>query len=133
MFTAGSMVKGGFYFNRAKWDLVVVGGRQGPLPGGEGQRYLRVPTWAMVLLAPVLGGLFVVFMPFIGFALLGHHLARRLVRALRRTGKAADVSQASRSAQQSVDRHHGHGQADTNRDGADEVAEGDEARGRRIH
>ncbi len=98
MFTAGTMVKGGFYFNRDKWDLVAVSGKEGLLPGTEGQRFLRVPAWAVVLLAPVLGGLFVVFMPFIGFALVGQHLVRRLGRAFRRSGHAVDASQASRSA-----------------------------------
>jgi hypothetical protein len=63
MFTAGATVKGGFYFNRDKLDLVAVSGNQGTLPGQEGHRYIRVPAVAMLLLAPLLGGLFVVFMP----------------------------------------------------------------------
>ncbi|MGD0835142.1 MAG: hypothetical protein ABSB49_00690 [Polyangia bacterium] len=76
MTTAGTLVKGGFYFNRDAWDLVAVNGKEGVLPGTEGQRCLRVPVWAMLGLAPVLGGLFVVFLPLIGFALVFMHLGR---------------------------------------------------------
>jgi hypothetical protein len=84
MLTAGTMVKGGFYFNRDKLDLITVSGKEGKLPGADGQRYLRVPVLAVVLLAPVLGGLFVMFMPFIGFALVFQHLGRLMVSAAKR-------------------------------------------------
>ena len=84
MLTAGTMVKGGFYFNRDKLDLITVGGKEGQLPGADGQRYLRVPVLAVILLAPVLGGLFVMFMPFIGFALVFQHLGRLMVSGVKR-------------------------------------------------
>ena len=89
MTTAGTLVKGGFYLNRDAWDLVAVSGKEGILPGSEGQRFTRVPAWAVLALAPVLGGLFVVFLPLIGFALVFMYLARatlalgrRIVRSL---------------------------------------------------
>jgi len=88
MFTAGSIVKGGFYFNRDKLDLVAVSGKEGTLPGAEGHRFLRIPALAVVMLAPVLGGLFVVFMPFIGFALVLQHLARLSATGVKRAGRA---------------------------------------------
>ena len=84
MMTAGTMVKGGFYFNRDKLDLITVSGKEGLLPGADGQRYLRVPVLAVLLLAPVLGGLFVMFMPFIGFALVFQHLGRLMVSGVKR-------------------------------------------------
>ena len=84
MVTAGTMVKGGFYFNRDKLDLITVSGKEGKLPGADGQRYMRVPVLAVVLLAPVLGGLFVMFMPFIGFALVFQHLGRLMVSGVKR-------------------------------------------------
>jgi hypothetical protein len=87
MFTAGSVVKGGFYFNRDKLDLIAVSGKEGALPAGEGQRYFRIPALAVVMLAPVLGGLFVVFMPFIGFALVLQHLGRMSVSGVKRAGR----------------------------------------------
>ena len=87
MLTAGSMVKGGFYLNRDKLDLITVNGKEGILPGADGQRYRRIPVWAVILLAPVLGGLFVVFMPFIGFALVAQHLYRLSLSGIRRAGR----------------------------------------------
>lgn len=84
MLNAGTMVKGGFYFNRDKLDLIAVGGKEGMLPGADGQRYLRIPVLAVILLAPVLGGLFVMFMPFIGFALVFQHLGRLMVSGAKR-------------------------------------------------
>ena len=87
MLTAGTRVEGGFYFNRDKLDLITVSGKEGLLPGADGQRYLRVPVWAAILLAPVMGGLFVVFMPFIGFALVLQHLARLSLSGMRRAGR----------------------------------------------
>jgi hypothetical protein len=88
MMTAGTLVKGGFYFNRDKLDLITVSGKEGLLPGANGQRFLRVPVLAVLLLAPVLGGLFVMFMPFIGFALVFQHLGRLMLAGAKRTGRA---------------------------------------------
>ena len=87
MMTAGTMVKGGFYFNSDKLDLIAVSGKEGMLPGADGQRYWRVPVLAVILLAPVLGGLFVMFMPFIGFALVFQHLGRLMVSGAKRAGR----------------------------------------------
>ena len=87
MMTAGTMVKGGFYFNRDKLDLIAVSGKEGMLPGADGQRYLRVPVLAVILLAPVLGGLFVMFMPFIGFVLVFQHLGRLMLSGAKRAGR----------------------------------------------
>jgi hypothetical protein len=88
MATAGTMVKGGFYFSLDQWDILTVSGKEGMLPGLAGQRYLRLPVLAVLLLAPVLGGLFVVFLPFIGFALVLQHLARLSLAGIRRVGRA---------------------------------------------
>ncbi len=85
MTTAGTLVKGGFYLNRDAWDLVAISGKEGILPGSEGQRFLKVPAWAVLALAPVLGGLFVVFLPLIGFALVFMYLARATLTLGRRT------------------------------------------------
>jgi hypothetical protein len=98
MLTAGSMVKGGFYFNRDRWDLVAVGGKEGVLPGGEGQRFHRVPAWAALLLAPLAGGLFVVWVPLLGLALLGQYLGRSLLRGGQRARQALRSARVRRGA-----------------------------------
>ncbi|HSL21322.1 MAG TPA: hypothetical protein VK886_07300 [Vicinamibacterales bacterium] len=75
----GDTVKGGFYWNQAQWHLENVEGKAGVLPGGDENRYARVPTLLLFVLAPLMGALFVVFLPFIGFALLiGMLIARGL-------------------------------------------------------
>jgi len=91
MVMAGSTVKGGYYFNRDRLDLVAVAGKEGILPGEPGERCQRVPTWLVVLLAPLLGVLFIVLMPLVGLVTAGRRLVGSLVtrvRARRRPGAA---------------------------------------------
>jgi hypothetical protein len=85
MFMAGSIVRAGFYLNRDHLDLIAVGGEGGTLPGDAGQRYCRVPALAALLLAPLLGGLFVVLMPCL-----------RLILMFRRAGRVAWPPRAGR-------------------------------------
>ena len=66
----GTNVKGGYYWNTAGRKVVTIDGKEGTLPGGPMQKYVRVPTLLFIALAPVLGALFVVFLPFIGFGML---------------------------------------------------------------
>jgi hypothetical protein len=87
MITAGTTVNGGYYLNRDAWDLVAINGKEGVLPGADGQRYLKLPVWAVLVLAPLLGSMFVMFLPMIGFVLVFMHLGRlswSLVARLRR-------------------------------------------------
>ena len=88
MTTAGTTVKGGFYLNRDAWDLVAINGNEGVLPGADGQRYLKVPVLAMLALAPLLGGLFVAFLPMIGFALVFMHLGRLSLAGAKRATRS---------------------------------------------
>lgn len=83
-FKGGDVVKGGFYWNQAKWHLENVEGKFGTLPGEEADRYARVPTLVLFLLAPLMGALFVVFLPFIGFALLAWMLVARALGLFRK-------------------------------------------------
>jgi len=85
----GSRVTGGFYWNLAKWDIVTVPKEGGALPQGSEHRYLRVPIALLLVLAPVMGGLYVTFLPFIGFALVFGYAGRKTVEALR--GAFAEV------------------------------------------
>ena len=76
MFLAGAKVKAGYYLNRDELDLIAVGGKEGSLPGPDGQRFYRIPLLTVVLLAPLLGSLFVFLMPLVAFALLFKHRGR---------------------------------------------------------
>lgn len=85
----GDAVKGGFYWNRSSWKVEVVKGAAGVLPGDHEARYLRVPVLLMIPLALVLSVLFVLFLPLIGFAVLGEtlfvHARKSVARSLGRT------------------------------------------------
>jgi hypothetical protein len=66
----GETVKGGFYWNMANWDATFVEGEQGVLPGTAADAFRRIPVVAALLAAPIMGALFVMFLPFIGIVLL---------------------------------------------------------------
>ena len=66
----GETVKGGFYWNLAKWDATFVEGGSGVLPGGREDEYRRIPVALALLAAPLMGALFVIFLPFVGIALM---------------------------------------------------------------
>jgi hypothetical protein len=91
----GDKVKAGFYWNPTEWEMVTISGESGgSLPGSPDTRYYRVPVLAMLLAAPVMGALFVIFLPFIGIALFLRHLATQAAAATRRAahGFMATVS-----------------------------------------
>ncbi|HEU4382645.1 MAG TPA: hypothetical protein VFR85_03990 [Anaeromyxobacteraceae bacterium] len=86
----GSPAESGYYWNPRRWSITPVERPGGFLPGGPEDRYLQIPTLAVLMLLPILGGLFVVFLPVIGFVLVAYALARK-VAALARGG-AADLA-----------------------------------------
>ncbi|HEY7410557.1 MAG TPA: hypothetical protein VII13_07455 [Vicinamibacteria bacterium] len=73
----------GFYWNTARWEVVTMDGESERLPGGEEATYVRIPTVAMLLVGPVMGGLFAVFLPLVGFLMVLRELGRKGVRAAR--------------------------------------------------
>jgi hypothetical protein len=74
---AGEAAKLGFYFNLRTWEMDLHRKDGGALPGGEQDRYMRVPAVALLFLGPVMGFFFVIFLPFIGFALVVRELSHR--------------------------------------------------------
>ncbi len=79
----GDKVPGGFYWKQNNWEIEVVKGDEGTLPGKADTTYVRIPTLAMLLGAPVMGGLFVIFLPFLGFAILANHLGKKAVSGVK--------------------------------------------------
>jgi hypothetical protein len=89
-FKGGSKVPGGFYFSIRRWDVVSVCGAQGVLEGDESDRYLRLPLLVMVPVALVLSFVFLIFLPFIGFALVAWTVGRGVgVAVTRLAGQGA--------------------------------------------
>ena len=71
-YTGGRHVPGGYYWNRRHWSIAAVTDEGGLLPGTSADRYVRISWVTALLLAPILGGLFVVALPFIGFGMFFH-------------------------------------------------------------
>jgi hypothetical protein len=75
---AGDAVRAGFYFNFRTWEIHLHKTHGAKLPGGADERYARVPAVALLVLGPVMGFFFVIFLPLIGFALVAREIGRRL-------------------------------------------------------
>ena len=71
-------VEPGLYFNLSQLSFKSIE-EKGPLPGGEEDVYRRTPVAALLIAGPILGLAFVVFLPFVGFALLGWLVAGKAV------------------------------------------------------
>lgn len=67
----GNETKGGFYWKKGDWEIVTVEGKSGMLPGTEQVEYLRIPTLLFIPVVLTMSVVYVVFLPFIGFAMLG--------------------------------------------------------------
>ena len=74
----GSETKGGFYWQKGEWEIVTVEGKTGMLPGTEKVEYVRIPGILFVPIAMVISIVYVIFFPFIGFAMLAKVIARKL-------------------------------------------------------
>jgi hypothetical protein len=81
----GTAVRSGYYWNLGKWEIVPVEKHGEKLPGGRGEKFLRIPVILVLMLLPMLGGLFVVFLPVIGFALTIQAAARPIIGLFKHT------------------------------------------------
>jgi hypothetical protein len=75
----GTAVKGGYYLSKSNWEIFPVAHDGEKLPGAASEHYVHVPTAAALALLPVLGGLMVVFLPFIGIYLTAKAVVRPVV------------------------------------------------------
>jgi hypothetical protein len=77
-YAGGTQVKSGYYVDTSSFGFAHVTRDGGRLPSGEGRSYTRVPVVLVLAAAPVLGGLFVVALPFIGFGVTAYAVGKRL-------------------------------------------------------
>jgi len=82
-YKGGENTKGGFYLKKGEWEIVAVEGKNGMLPGGVECEYIKLPALLFVPLAMVMGALYVIFLPFIGFAMLFAMIARKAAQGVR--------------------------------------------------
>jgi hypothetical protein len=83
----GSAVQGGYYLSKSNWEIFPVEHDGQRLPGKSAEHYVKLPTAAVFLLMPVLGGLMVVFLPFIGLYLTAKAALSPLVGMFRRSAQ----------------------------------------------
>lgn len=83
-------VEPGLYFNPRRVSFKSVDG-EARLPGAREDLYLRVPAIALLVAGPALGLTYVIFLPFIGFAMLTWAASGKLAEVAGR-GVEASVS-----------------------------------------
>jgi hypothetical protein len=79
-YRGSSKVKAGFYWSPQRWEIYPMPGHGGILPGAGDTHYYRVPMLLMLFGAPLLGLAYVIFLPFIGFAMVFSFLGQKLYR-----------------------------------------------------
>jgi hypothetical protein len=88
-YESGAAVHGGFYLNPSRWAFEAVAHDGARLPDAPG-RWLRVPAVVALLLTPILGAAFLMFLPLVGLVLAARALAVVGVRML--GGAATDLA-----------------------------------------
>jgi hypothetical protein len=81
-YEGGAAVKSGYYLDAAGWAVHPVAQDGERLPAGKGP-WRRVPTVVAIGLTPVLGLVFLMFLPLIGFALAAQAAAQKVLRIFR--------------------------------------------------
>jgi hypothetical protein len=77
-YTSGMQVGGGYYWNAGNWEVEVIPSEGGKLKGASDAKYVKVPFPALFVIVPLLGALFLMFLPFIGFGLFAYAVAKKL-------------------------------------------------------
>ncbi len=77
-YKGGDEVKRGFYVSAKRWTIEMVKEHGDVLPGEESEKYFRLPTIVMLVAAPLAGAAFVMFLPLIGFLMLGAFAWRKV-------------------------------------------------------
>jgi hypothetical protein len=98
-YTGGEKVGGGYYWNVRSWEVEVVPSEGGRLKAAEGTR-VKVPFPALFVIVPLLGALFLMFLPLIGFALFAYAIVRKVTGGVKQgaTELAATVQPGSFAA-----------------------------------
>jgi hypothetical protein len=77
-YTGGTQVSGGYYWNPRKWEVEVVPSEGARLKGAQGTSYVKLPFPLLFVVVPLLGALFLIFLPLIGFGLFGYAIVKKV-------------------------------------------------------
>ena len=80
------VVKKGIYLSLKRRDFVTIESESDLLPGASDERYVRIPPVAMIVLGPIMGLMYVIFLPFISFAMVLGLMAHKAFLGLRFVG-----------------------------------------------
>jgi hypothetical protein len=83
----GSAVQGGYYLSKSNWEIFPIEKDGQKLPGASSEHFVKLNTAAALALMPVLGGLMVVFLPFIGLYLAAKTAVGGVTGAFSRSAK----------------------------------------------
>jgi hypothetical protein len=123
-YTSGMQVGGGYYWNASNWEVEVVSAEGGKLRGGPEARYVKVPFPALFVIVPLLGALFLMFMPLIGFALFAHAVAKKMASAF--TKGATELASTVQPGGFATGNAYFTGKAEEKKEGAGEAPKGGE-------
>ena len=83
----GSAVQGGYYLSKSNWEVFPVARDGERLPGPASEHYVKIPTAAAFVVVPALGGLMVLFLPFIGLYMTVTAAAAKVAGMFRSSAK----------------------------------------------
>ncbi len=128
-YTGGSSVPGGYYLNARRFGMALVEGERGVLPGNPADHFVRVAWPVALLAAPVIGGVYVVILPFVGAAMLVRALGEKLSGTARAGARdlAATVTPGWRPGEAHLTGRATEGEAEVRGGGAGEKALSDVA------
>ncbi len=86
-YAGGTKVEAGYYWNPGRWSVEVVPPEGGALPAAPKASYVKVPFPLLLVLVPILGALFLIFLPLIGFALFGMAIFRKVTGGVKEGAK----------------------------------------------
>ncbi len=87
-YTGNQVVKKGIYLSLTRRDLATIESDSDILPGASDERYVKIPPVAMIVLGPIMGLLYVIFLPFISFAMVLGLMAHKAFLGFRFVGRS---------------------------------------------
>lgn len=84
----GDNVRFGFYWNVREWEAQIVPKEGDMLKGSPSVTYIRMPLVALLVLAPLMGAVYAMFLPFIGIAMVILYLAGKFRGIFKKTPPA---------------------------------------------
>jgi hypothetical protein len=87
-YSGNQVVKKGIYLSLKRRDFVTIESESDLLPGASDERYVKIPPVAMIVLGPIMGLMYVIFLPFISFAMVLGVMAHKAFLGLRFVGRS---------------------------------------------